>query len=244
MRKGIGWAFLFSETTMEIQWHLEEDDFFRGIPGLKEEFLKLSMRREAKKGDFIFLEGDPGVSAFYLEAGEVRIFRVSPLGKEPNVFVRKSGEMFGLAEAITGRERKANAQAITPCRFYEIKRDDFEQLLSLHFVLAKRVMEVLSRRLRFLGEQVENLMVCDVSTRLLKLLVYLCYRQLVDRLSWAEPITVPVKLTQEQMASMTGSCQQTISETLKSLQQEGLILVSRKGITLLNPARVMGRIYL
>jgi DNA-binding HxlR family transcriptional regulator len=31
------------------------------------------------------------------------------------------------------------------------------------------------------------------------------------------------------MASMTGSCQQTISETLKSLQQEGLILVSRKG---------------
>lgn len=229
---------------MEIQWHLEEGDFFEGLPGLKDEFLKLSLPRRVRKGDFVFLEGDGGVSAFYLEAGEVRIFRVSPRGKEPNVFVRKPGEMFGLAEAITGKERKANAQAITPSRIHEIRKDDLERLLALHFPLAKRVMEVLSRRLRFLGEQVENLMVCDVSIRLLKLLVYLCYRQLVDRLSWGEPITVPVRLTQEQMASMTGSCQQTISETLKRLHQEGLIMVSRKGITLLNPAQVMGRIYL
>ena len=229
---------------MEIQWHLDEGDFFTDLSHLREEFISLSVKRRVKKGDFIFMEGDPGDSAYYLESGEVRIFRSSALGKEPNVFVRKPGEMFGLAEAITGRERKVNAQAIGASVFYAIKKDDLEDLLSRHFPLAKRVMEVLSRRLRFLGEQVENLMVCDVTTRLLKLLIYLCYHQLAERTSWNEPISVPVKLTQEQIASMTGSCQQTVSETLKKLQKDGLIQVSRKGITLLDPARMMSGIYL
>lgn len=59
---------------MEIQWHLEEDDFFTGLPGLKDELLALSLPRDVRKGDFIFLEGDPGVSAFYLGTYRVESF--------------------------------------------------------------------------------------------------------------------------------------------------------------------------
>jgi CRP-like cAMP-binding protein len=36
------------------------------------------------------------------------------------------------------------------------------------------------------------------------------------------------------MASMTGSCQQTVSEALKELQRNGLIKITKKEITLLN----------
>lgn len=228
---------------MEIHWHLSEGDFFEGLPQEKEEFTSLARKRTMAKNAFIFVVGDPGDSAFYLESGFVKIFRTSPLGKEPIVFIRKAGELFGLAEVMTGGERKCHAQAISLSHLFEIKKEDYELFLSRHFVLAKRVMAVLGRRLRFLGEQIENLMASDVATRVLKLLIYLCYEGLVDSTSWNRPIKVPVKLTQEEIASLTGSCQQTVSEVLRTLREEGLIVVSKREIVLVKPKEAIARVF-
>jgi CRP/FNR family cyclic AMP-dependent transcriptional regulator len=227
---------------MDLQWHLGEEDFFRNLPMEKREFLLLSVRRTLKKNDFIFSEDQPTISCFYLEEGSVKISRINLWGKEPIIFVRKAGELFGLAEVIDGKKRKCNAQAISHCILYEIKRKDFEELLSQHYLIARRVIEVLGRRIRYLAEQIENLMVCDVATRLLKLLLYLSYPKLIDLDSVNSPVIVPISLTQEQLAACTGSCQQTVSETLKLLQGDGLIRVSKKQITILKPFEIMDRI--
>lgn len=227
---------------METHWHLYEKDFFWDLPVEKEKFLSLSTKRSLKKNEFVFYEEDPGESCFYLETGSVKIFRVTALGKEPIFFVRKAGEMFGLAEVIDAKERKCNAQALTPCVLYEINKENFESLLSQYHSLSRKVIKVLGRRLRYLGEQIENLMVCDVTTRMLKLLFYLCSNSLIDRASLNKPTKVPLNLTQEQMASMTGSCQQTVSEALKELQQSGLIQITKKEITLLNPLKIIDKI--
>jgi CRP/FNR family cyclic AMP-dependent transcriptional regulator len=227
---------------MQLQWHLGEADFFRDLPMEKDEFLSHSVRRVLKKNDLIFAEDELANSCFYLEEGSVKISRITLWGKEPIIFVRKAGELFGLAEIIDGKKRKCLAQSISSCILYEIKRKDFEELLARHYCLARRVIQVLGRRLRYLAEQVENLMFCDVTTRLLKLLVYLCYPKLIDLDSADSPIIVPVNLTQEQLAACTGSCQQTVSETLKLLQDEGLIRVSKKQVYILKPFEIMDRI--
>jgi CRP-like cAMP-binding protein len=227
---------------MEAHWHLQEKDFFWDLPNEKAEFISLATRKILKKNDFIFYEQDPGESCFYLERGSVKIFRVTALGKEPIFFVRKAGEMFGIAEVIDAKERKCNAQALISCVLYEIDKEKFELLLSDHYLFARKVIKTLGRRLRYLGEQIENLMVCDVTTRMLKLLFYLCCNGLLDRASLNQPVKVPIHLTQEQMASLTGSCQQTVSETLKELQQNGWIQISKREITLLNPLQILNKI--
>lgn len=228
---------------METHWHLSEGDFFEGLPQEKLEFLRLARKRIIPRKAFVFSMGEPGGSAFYLESGYVKIFRTNPLGKEPIVFIRRPGELFGLAEVMSGGERKCHAQALTLCHVYEIGREELEVILSKHFILAKRVIDVLGKRLRFLSEQLENLMASDVTTRILKLLIYLCYHGLPDSTSWNRPLKVPVKLTQEEIASMTGSCQQTVSEVLKSLTEEGLVLVSRREIILLRPLEALSRVF-
>ncbi len=227
---------------MQLQWHLGERDFFKDFSLEKREFLSRAVRRSLKKYDTIFVEDEPAISCFYLEEGSVTISRITLLGKEPIIFVRKAGELFGLAEVIEGKKRKCNAQAIGAGILYEIKRGDFEDLLARHYSLARRVIEVLGRRLRYLGEQIENLMVSDVATRLLKLFVYLSYPKLIDMDAADTPVLVPVNLTQEQLAACTGSCQQTISETLKLLQENGLIRVSKKQIVILKPFEILDRI--
>ena len=227
---------------MEIQWHLVEKDFFSGLPEEKREFLSLASLRSVAKKDFIFQEGNFGGSAFYLEEGKIRIFRVSSIGKEAIVFIRNRGEMFGLAEILGEQKRVVNAQAITPCRLYEIKKKDFEMLLRRHFSLAQRVIEVLGKRVRYLGEQLESLIVCDVPTRLLRLLTCLCCPGMPDPKMPDRPVPLPVKLTQEQIAAMIGSTQQTVSETLKKLKEEELIDISGKEITILKPREILERI--
>ncbi len=224
---------------MELHWHLGKTDFFAGNPEEKSAFLGKALRRVLKKNDMIFFEEDPGDSCYYLETGLIKIFRISPMGKEPIFFLRRAGELFGLAEVMEGKIRKANAQALAPCVLYEIGKEDFEDLLDARPMLARKVIQVLGRRLRYLGEQVESLMVCDVRTRLVKLLVYLCYDLLPDAESWKHPVTLPMTLTQEQMAAMTGSCQQTVSGILKGLQDEGLIEVRGKIISVRNPLALL-----
>ncbi len=227
------------EFDMQQHWHLGEQDFFDGLPKERKAFMALAHRRELARNDIIFFEEDEARSCFYLERGLIKILGISSGGKDQIFFIRPSGEMFGLAEVMESVERKANAQALSPCVLYEISRADFELFLSQNFEAARKVIKTLGRRLRYLGEQVGNLMVCDVSMRLVKLLVYIGYDQLQTEDSWTTPVSLPDKLTQEQMAAMTGSCQQTVSEVLKSFQEEGLVEISRKGIVILNPLELL-----
>lgn len=220
---------------MLTEWHLNEKDFFSDLPEEKSAFMSLAVRCEIRKNDFIFLDGNPAENCFYLQEGTVKIFRLTESGKEPIIFLRRAGEMFGLAEIINAKGRKCNAQAITACIVYKIKRADFESLLAGHYSLSRRVIEILGRRLRYLGEQLENLMIYDVTTRLTKLIFCLAYNQIMYTENLDNPIAIPISLTQEQIASCTGSCQQTVSETLKKFQEEGLLSVSRKEIIILKP---------
>jgi len=226
-----------------MDWHLHEKDFFWDMPEEKRAFMSVAVRKAFKKGAFIFLEEDLGDKCFYLFQGTVKICRMTSTGKEPIVFLRKSGEMFGLAEVINGETRKCSAQTLAACVVFEVRKDDFESLLCAHHSLARRVMSVLGRRLRYLAEQIENLMVCDVSTRILRLLFYLSSECLLESDSLNRPVRVPVRLTQEQLAACTGSCQQTVSETLQKLQAEGIILMAKKEITLLRPVEIMNRLH-
>ncbi len=222
----------------DISWHLKGKDFFWQLPLEKRDFVSLSAIRKVKKNQMIFLEGDRGNSVFYLEEGKIRIFRISPLGKEIIIFIRQPGEMFGLAEAIGKHDRVFSAQAITPCRLYELRSNKFEILLQRHHALAQRVIEELGRRLRYLGEQIDSLMVCDVFTRLLKLLMCISCHNVTNEDEMNKPILVSLKLTQEQIAAMIGSTQQTVSETLKLLKEDGLIDISGKEITILKPQKI------
>lgn len=227
---------------MEL-WHLSESDFFADLEDEKRDFLALCRKREERKGAVIFIEGEPGDRCYYLEAGSVKIFRATADGKEPIFWVRTPGDLFGLAEVIDGRERLCTARALTRCTLYEIHRKDFETILARHFTVSRKVMAVLGRRIRYLCEQVENLMVCDVTSRVARLLAYLSLSHMMSGSFEDAPVTLPMALTQDDLAAMTGSCQQTISETLKRLQTEGLIKVSRKNITIIKPREMLERMH-
>ena len=75
--------------------------------------------------------------------------------------------------------------------------------------------------------------------RLIKLLLSLVYDLLPDAEAWAKPVALPVRISQEQLASMTGSTQPTGSDLLQKLHKAGLIAIARRQITIGNPLQLL-----
>ena len=64
---------------------------------------------------------------------------------------------------------------------------------------------MLGSRVRYLGDRLSNLATGSVMSRLIKLLISLVYDLLPDAEAWAKPVALPVRISQEQLASMTRS---------------------------------------
>lgn len=222
-------------------WQFRVEDFFTGLEQEKSVFLVRSRRRALPKLAAVFDQGEPSRSCYYLEKGLVRIYGVSSHGKEPIFFMRRAGEMFGLAEVLEAPLRRAGAQTLTASVLYEMDRRELELFLDENPRVSRKVICILGRRLRYLSDQMGGLIVSDVGTRLAKLLLCLCAKGFSSPAALQGPVVVPLKLTQEQMAAMVGSCQQTVCQFLKKFQEEGLIQVEMKQITLLDPTSLISR---
>lgn len=227
---------------MDNLWYLHGEDFFAGLEEEKRLFLQKASQRRFQKNDIVFFEGDPGDACFYIASCLVRIFSIHDSGKEPVFFLRRAGELFGISEVLEGYPRKANAQAMAPSEIHSVRGQDFDALLAAHYPLARRVISLLGSRIRHLGDSIRNLVVCSVEGRLIKLLVALVYDLLPDAEAWRRPVTVPLRISQEQLASMCGTTQPTVSDLLQKLQREGQIRVERRRITLLHPLRLLAAV--
>lgn len=226
---------------MDKLWYLHGKDFFTGLEEQKKLFLHKAVCKKFQKNDILFFEGDAGDTCFYVSSGFVRIFSITDSGKEPIFFLRRPGEMFGISEVLNGYPRKANAQTITPAEICVIKGADFDALLAQSYPLARRVISLLGSRIRHLGESISNLVTCNVESRLIKLLIALAYDLLPDANAWRRPVTIPLRISQEQLASMAGTTQPTVSEFLQKFQKEGLIRIAKRQITIVNPLQFLDR---
>lgn len=223
-----------------VHWHLIGYDFFADLTASERAgFLALSRRHELKRNQIIFNEGELASSCFYIEKGVLKACRTTPGGRDSILFIRGQGDIFGLAELVNKGARKHFTSAMTPSIVHELSEEGFERILMSSPVLTRRMMAVMGRRVRFLNEQMQDLMSKDVAERLLKLLACLGYEQLLAALPENRPAPLGLRLTQEEMGAMIGSCQQTISTTLRNLEQRGFISMKGRSIVMENPKALL-----
>ena len=67
--------------------------------------------KDAKKGGYIFKEGDPGSAIFVLLFGEIDLVKKGEGGKESIILKLKSGALFGEVAMLTGNKRNLDARA-------------------------------------------------------------------------------------------------------------------------------------
>lgn len=209
---------------MNEPWFVTPLDFLgKMAPGDKDRLLGIAQRQAYRKNALIFQAGSPGKHVYFLLEGRVKIYALSTSGKATLLWFCFPGEVFGFAEITRGGPREVYAQACTDTVVMTIARDEFKAFLVDHPSTAMMVIDVLSCRLRTLGDMLINLTADDVSTRLVKLLTRLAarYGKHVD----SRDTILAIPLTHQDIADMIGTSRQTVTSVLNELKRKDVLYI-------------------
>jgi CRP-like cAMP-binding protein len=137
------------------------------------ELARIAVDHSYQRGQIIFAEGDEGVGFYVLIAGKVKVFKLSPEGKEQILHVLGPGEPFGEAAVFAGQPFPAHAEALEKSRIFFFPRAAFIELIKGDPSMALNMLALLSRRLRKFTALVEDLSLKEVPGRLAAYLFYM-----------------------------------------------------------------------
>lgn len=208
---------------------IESSILFAGLPPEQIAALaEIAVIKNFNKNEAIFFEGDLGIGFYVVGEGKVKISKVSFGGKEHILHIFGAGEPFGEVPVFNGKPFPANAEALRKTKTIFFPRDKFVRLIETNPSLALKMLAVLSLRLRKFVTQIENLSLKEVPARLAGYLVYLSEEQGNDTM-------VELDISKGQLASLLGTIPETLSRIFSKMNDEGLIEVNGKRITLLDP---------
>jgi CRP/FNR family transcriptional regulator len=120
-------------------------------PLSREEIMELSLRVPdtymERRGQIFYTPQERSEALFMLKKGRVRIYRVSPEGREFTLTVVSAGTVFGEMSLTAQRLENACAEAVDPSVVCAMKRHDLEWLVKEKPQVGLKVMSVLSERL-------------------------------------------------------------------------------------------------
>ena len=178
------------------------------------------VRRTAPAGTLLFSAGEESRGLYVVEAGRVRIYRISAEGREQVLHLEGPGRPVAELPLFDGGPYPASAVTVEDSTLLFLPRQDFEQLYRTNPDVAHAVIRGLGRRLRHLVQVTQTLAFRDVAARLALLLA-----GYADRSGTATPAGVEVALdrTQQAIALEIGAARESVSRALKQLQRKGLI---------------------
>ncbi len=191
----------------------------------------VTVQREYGRGQVIFLEGDPCAGLHIVAAGEVKVFKLSPQGREQILHRFRAGDTFNGVAVMDGGPNPASATAVTDATLCVIDRADIRRLAERYPQLAWAMIETIAGRTRHLVAMVEDLSLRSVKARLARLLLMEAAR--TEGLS---DIDRNQMVTQTEMAARLGTVREMIGRALRDLADEGLIEFDRHRIVIVDRA--------
>lgn len=196
------------------------------------DLLALGRRQTFDKKSLIFQAGCVDSHVYLLTTGRVKVFKLSKSGKEVIMWYCLPGEVFGLAELCKGRRRETYAQACESVDVVSIAHDDFKDFLQTQPQAALPIIDLLSCRLRALGDSLTNITTDDVNSRIVSLLSRLMVRYGKHE---GDTMLIDITLTHQEIADMVGACRQTVTSVLNLLKRQGILAAKGGRIHILKP---------
>jgi CRP/FNR family transcriptional regulator len=192
------------------------------------QLLQICRSREYEKGELLFSEGDPATGFYVLARGKVKIYKLSPEGKERILHIVHPVATFAEAAIFGDGLYPAYAEPLETSTLVFFPKRDFLALLQEQGRIAINMIGGLSRFLRQFASQVEELTFKDVPARLA--------RYILDFAGGAVSITLPI--SKSQLASNLGTVSETLSRTFRKLSDDDIIRVQGKTIEILDADRL------
>jgi CRP/FNR family transcriptional regulator, cyclic AMP receptor protein len=185
--------------------------------------------RRYAKDDVVFHADEIGDVFCIIREGQVKVTMISPEGKEIILNTLGPGEFFGEMSLLDEQPRSATIIAIEPLEVVTIWRSDFLQILEESFSITRKILVVLSKRLRQMSTRIESLATMDVYGRLARFFLDLAEKNGKTLENGFVAVTRP---THQAIANTIGTSRETVSRLLHDLMRQDLLLSEGKTIYL------------
>jgi CRP/FNR family transcriptional regulator len=203
--------------------------------GLKEEDLKkiraIASLKQVKKKEILFGEGEEAKGFYAILSGKVKLYKISPEGKEQILHIVSAPDAFAEAALFLEGSYPAFAEALAESQLLFFPKRDFIQLIERNPQLSINMIVSLSHFLRRFASLIEELSLKEVSSRVAKYLIDLSLKSAKEGKS---PKEVDLDLSKNQLASKLGTISETLSRTLTKMKAKGIIDVKKNRIVILN----------
>ena len=217
---------------------MKKADHLRNVPIFSDlsdsDLTKIALKmvpREYGKGKMILLEVSHGESFFIITSGAVKVKRLSDDGREVILAILGESDFFGEMSLLDGAGRSANIVANETAIMLTLSRRDFLECLESYPKIAISLLEELAIRLRKSDQQIESLSLSDSEQRIGITLI-----RLAEELGTIKQGNVFIKNLpfQQDIANMAGTSRETVSRTLKLLENKSLIMKENRVLTIFN----------
>jgi CRP/FNR family transcriptional regulator len=176
-------------------------------------------------GSLIFSQGEDATNFFIVLSGKVKIYKVSPEGKEMILHLFGSGDIFAEVPVFSGIPRyPANSLCLEDAEILSIQGAGFREMIYRYPDMGLNMLSVLAQRLHKFSEIIEDLSLRTVDSRLAKYLL---------SVSENSPDKAVIYIHKKTLAAILGTIPETLSRTFKKLTDNGLIQVEGNRIHLL-----------
>ena len=217
-----------SDRLQQMSRFLTQTQLWQGVsPESIDAIAAIAIVQPYAKGALIFSEGEAGRGFFMVQSGRVKVFKLSPDGKEQILHVFGTGDHFAEVAALDGQCFPASAATLDPTTLVFFPQEALVNLLQHHPTLALNILAAFARRLRQFTRLIEALSLKAVPSRLAAYILALS-----DQAQQADTVTLDV--TKGQLAAAIGTIPETLSRVFLKLSQEGLIALNGSQITVLD----------
>jgi len=203
---------------VSIEEAIGRSEFFAQLGGGDLDALAgIALKRGFGADEMIFAEGEESGGFYLLDAGRVKIYKLSGSGREQILRIVEPGGIFGEAAVFSGSAYPAFARAIAKSEAVFFPAGEFRRMVESNPGLALNMLAAMAKHLRRFAALVEQLTLRDAKARLAEYLL---------NAPADSGGRVRLEITKRELASHLGAKPETLSRALGALQSQGVVSVS------------------
>lgn len=209
-------------------WYLQH---FRMLDALSEMQMRqmdqMTKMLEVRRGERIYLAGDPSDQIFLLKAGSVRISAAGTDGQETLLAFLHAGDIFGELAMVDESPRDHLATAHEDTVLCAINREMVIDLVQKAPSLGYRITKLMGLRLRRFRTRVQELLCKGAPERIAQTLL-----DLADECGARDSAgtLIRIRLNQTDIGNLVGLARETVNIVLQDFRQRGLIEIQGRRI--------------
>ncbi|MCH5376803.1 MAG: Crp/Fnr family transcriptional regulator [Planctomycetes bacterium] len=220
----------------EHYWILKRCGLFERLSNDQIQLIESRSRaRKFPKGSVIYLPSDQSDSVMLVVSGRIKLYHLTPDGKQALLALVDPGELFGELAILEEGQREEFAECMESAEVVAIPRDVMHRLMESHVEVSLGVTRLIGLRQRRIERRLKSLLFRSNRERLVHLLVELLekYGQPVP-----EGIQIGIRLSHQDLANIIGSTRETVTVLLGELGADNLISVKKRKVIVPNPGRL------